>query len=179
MTAAFHCTDAYSAISIFEKGIYKSEMMAGDRCLNLYDPARPKNFSLQAQRHGCFIDFDWTSSAIASGANDVENCNFDELYKEQTNLYSPGNIWRWRIRAPYTGNDLLMTAITFSAEDIKNTMINPDNYNKTGMLNRVFKSLNIKSKPEREAERVIKRLSEINHELKKFGGKRIRIVVGH
>lgn len=29
MTAAFHCTDAYSAIAIFEKGLYKTEMMMG------------------------------------------------------------------------------------------------------------------------------------------------------
>lgn len=178
MTAAFHCTDAYSAIAIFEKGLYETEMMMGDRCLNLYDPAKPKNLSLRAQRHGCFIDFEWTSTAIASGADDVAKCAFDELYKEQTNSYSPGDIWRWRIRAPYKGNDLLMTAINFSAKDIRNTIINSAAHNESGILPRILKLLKIKGKSEREAERVIAKLSDINNELKRSGGKRIWIEVG-
>lgn len=178
MTAAFHCTDAYSAIAIFEKGLYKTEMMMGDRCLNLYDPAKPKNLSLLAQRHGCFIDFEWKSKAIASGANDITKCAFNELYQEQTNSYSPVNIWRWRIRASYTGNDLLMTAITFSPNDIRNTIINSEDHNESGILPRILKILKIKGKSEREADRVIARLSQINNELKKSGGKRIRIEIG-
>jgi len=178
MVKIYHCTDVYSAISIFNGAVFYADVMTGDYCLNLHAHTGSKCFSQQAARTGCFIHFEWISPSVGSGGGeDIKNCNFNELYTEWTGPYSLDEIWRLRIRAPYGGKDLLMKYIEYDACQTYQNIVNE--YNSINPQGRLKKMLNQALKKDSPAiitaKRIIAELEQINLTLGLLNGRSIRI----
>lgn len=176
MVRVYHCTSADRAINIYKSGIFLTGTISGDACINFHPYLGGVSSSHQAEHTGCFIHFEWRSSSVNSGGGiAVEQGNYDELYTEWPSEFSPGEIWRLRIRSPYDGKDLVMTHIEFDKNDLYSRLIREYNTPETLTTRLLIKFFKKESKAVINAREICAQLASINHELQITHGKPIKV----